>query len=102
VHAYYARSATREFWAKHWGVQSPAALGRSAEHSPLATLILKNLPSNGARVLEAGCGVGQYVVLLRDRGYRAVGVDWGVDPLRAGRAWTPATPLSAMDLRSAT
>ena len=64
MHAYYARSATREFWAKHWGVQSPAALGRSAEHSPLATLILKNMPSNGARVLEAGCGVGQYVVPL--------------------------------------
>ena len=97
--AYYARSATREFWAEHWGVQSPAALARSAERSPLTTLILKSMPSSGARVLEAGCGIGQYVVLLRDRGYRAVGVDWGVDPLRAGRAWTPAAPLSAMDLR---
>jgi SAM-dependent methyltransferase len=98
--AYYARSATREFWAEHWGVQSPAALAGSAERSPLTTLILESLPSDGARVLEAGCGVGQYVVLLRGRGYRAVGVDWGVDPLRAGRAWTPGTPLSAMDLRA--
>jgi SAM-dependent methyltransferase len=99
VLAYYARSATREFWAEHWGVQSPAALARSAERSPLTTMILRGMPPSGARVLEAGCGVGQYVVLLRERGYRAVGVDWGVDPLRAGRAWTPATPLSAMDLR---
>ena len=97
--AYYARSATREFWAEHWGVQSPAALARSAERSPLTTMILQGMPPSGARVLEAGCGVGQYVVLLRERGYRAVGVDWGVDPLRAGRAWTPAAPLSAMDLR---
>ena len=97
--AYYARSATREFWAEHWGVQSPAALARSAERSPLTAMILQGMPPSGARVLEAGCGVGQYVVLLRERGYRAVGVDWGVDPLRAGRAWTPATPLSAMDLR---
>lgn len=97
--AYYARSATREFWAEHWGVQSPAALARSAERSPLTTLILQNIPSDGGRVLEAGCGVGQYVVLLRRRGYRAVGVDWGIDPLRAGRAWTPGIPLSAMDLR---
>jgi SAM-dependent methyltransferase len=99
VLAYYARSATREFWAEHWGVQSPAALARSAERSPLTAMILQDMPPSGARVLEAGCGVGQYVVLLRERGYRAVGVDWGVDPLRAGRAWTPATPLSAMDLR---
>ena len=98
--AYYARSATREFWAEHWGVQSPAALAGSAERSPLTTLILESLPSGGARVLEAGCGVGQYVVLLRRRGYRAVGVDWGVEPLSAGRAWTPGTPLSAMDLRA--
>jgi len=99
VLAYYARSATREFWAEHWGVQSPAVLARSAERSPLTTMILQGMPPSGARVLEAGCGVGQYVVLLRERGYRAVGVDWGVDPLRAGRAWTPAAPLSAMDLR---
>ena len=67
--------------------------------SPLTSLVLGSLPPGGARVLEAGCGVGQYVVLLRRRGHRAVGVDWGVDPLRAGRAWTPGTPLSAMDLR---
>jgi len=99
VLAYYARSATREFWAEHWGAQSPAVLARSAEHSPLTTMILQGMPPIGARVLEAGCGVGQYVVLLRERGYRAVGVDWGIDPLRAGRAWTPTTPLSAMDLR---
>jgi SAM-dependent methyltransferase len=99
VLAYYARSATREFWTEHWGVQSPAALARSAERSPLTAMILQGMPPSGARVLEAGCGVGQYVVLLRERGYRAVGVDWGVDPLRAGRVWTPATPLSAMDLR---
>jgi SAM-dependent methyltransferase len=98
--AYYARSATREFWAEHWGVQSPAALAGSAERSPLTTLILESLPPDGSRVLEAGCGVGQYVVLLRGRGYRAIGVDWGIDPLRAGRAWTPDTPLSAMDLRA--
>lgn len=97
--AYYARSATREFWTEHWGGQSPAALARSAERSPLTRMILQGMPPSGARVLEAGCGVGQYVVLLRERGYRAVGVDWGVDPLRAGLAWRPATPLSAMDLR---
>ena len=97
--AYYARSATKEFWAEHWGVHSPAALARSAERSPLTALILQSMPSDGTRVLEAGCGVGQYVELLRRQGYRAVGVDWGIDPLRAGRAWTPGIPLSAMDLR---
>jgi SAM-dependent methyltransferase len=96
--AYYARSATQAFWAEHWGGHSPAALARVAETSPLTDLLIRALPPAGARVLEAGCGLGQYVVLLRARGYAAAGVDWAVDPLRACRAWTRDTPLAAMDL----
>jgi SAM-dependent methyltransferase len=97
--AYYSRSATSDFWEEHWGRQSPEALARSAETSPLTDLILKALPPAGARVLEAGCGLGQYVVLLRRRGYHAVGTDWSVPPLRTCRAWAAATPLAVMDLR---
>lgn len=97
--AYYSRSATTDFWEEHWGRQSPEALARIAETSPLKGLILKNLPPAGARVLEAGCGLGQYVVLLRRDGYHAIGTDWSLPPLRACRAWAAATPLAVMDLR---
>lgn len=97
--AYYARSATREFWSEHWGGESPRALARIAEVSPLTDAVLAHVPV-GARVLEAGCGLGQYVVLLRRRGRRTVGVDWSPAPLATCRAWTPGTPLAAMDLRS--
>jgi SAM-dependent methyltransferase len=96
--AYYARSATQAFWAEHWGGHSPEALARVAETSPLTDLIVRALPPAPAPVLEAGCGLGQYVVLLRERGYQAVGADWAVDPLRVCRAWAKATPLVAMDL----
>jgi len=95
---YYARSATQAFWAEHWGGHTPAALARVAETSPLTALLLRHLPPAPAPVLEAGCGLGQYVVLLRGRGYRAVGADWAIDPLRACRAWAKDTPLAAMDL----
>ncbi len=97
--AYYSRTATSDFWAEHWGRESPEALARIAETSPLTGLILKNLPPAGARVLEAGCGLGQYVVLLRRDGYHAIGTDWSLPPLRACRAWASATPLAVMDLR---
>jgi SAM-dependent methyltransferase len=97
--AYYSRSATSDFWEEHWGRQSPEELARTAEMSPLTDLILKALPPVGSRVLEAGCGLGQYVVLLRRRGYHAIGTDWSVPPLRACRAWAAATPLAVMDLR---
>jgi SAM-dependent methyltransferase len=96
--AYYARSATQAFWAEHWGGHAPEALARVAETSPLTELIVGSLPPPPTLVLEAGCGLGQYVVLLRGRGYRAVGVDWAVDPLRVCRVWAKDTPLAAMDL----
>jgi SAM-dependent methyltransferase len=96
--AYYARSASQAFWVEHWGGHTPEALARVAETSPLTDLILRALPPPPAAVLEAGCGLGQYVVLLRGRGYRAVGADWAVQPLSACRAWSKETPLAAMDL----
>lgn len=97
--AYYSRTATRDFWAEHWGRESPEALARVAERSPLTPLIRRNLPPAGARVLEAGCGLGQYVVLLRRDAYHAIGTDWSLPPLRACRDWASGTPLAVMDLR---
>ena len=96
---YYSRSASADFWQEHWGRQSPEALARIADTSPLTRLIKESLPPAGARVLEAGCGLGQYVVLLRRDGYHAIGTDWSLPPLRACRDWAPPTPLAVMDLR---
>ena len=97
--AYYSTAASSDFWAEHWGRHSPESLARSAEVSPLTRLIWRHLPEPGARVLEAGCGLGQYVVLLREAGYRAIGADWTPEPLRVCRSWRPGTPLTVTDLR---
>jgi len=70
---------------------------RIARESPLTDLIERNLPTTG-RVLEAGCGLGQYVLLLRERGRVAVGADWSLETLRAGAR--AGAPVSVMDLRS--
>jgi SAM-dependent methyltransferase len=68
-----------------------------ARESPLTALIERHLPAAG-RVLEAGCGLGQYVLLLRERGHAAVGADWSLEALRsAARA---GAPVSVMDLRA--
>jgi Methyltransferase domain len=70
---------------------------RIARDSPLTELIERHLPATG-RVLEAGCGLAQYVLLLREHGRAAVGADWSVDALRA--AARLGAPVSAMDLRA--
>jgi SAM-dependent methyltransferase len=94
--AYYSVAADREFWSEHWGGHSVEELLALARRSPLTELITAALPRD-ARVLEGGCGLGQYVLLLRERGWPAVGVDWSVEALAACRRAAPA-PLAAMEL----
>ena len=95
--AYYSRAATREFWSEHWGGEDVDRLVRIAATSPLTALIEGALPSSG-RILEAGCGLGQYVILLRERGHAVTGADWSLDALGRSKRAVPATPLAAMDL----
>ena len=94
--AYYSVAAAQEFWNDHWGGQTLDELLAIARRSPLTSLVTGALPANGL-VLEAGCGLGQYVVLLRERGWRAVGVDWSVDAVATARK-TAEAPLAAAEL----
>ena len=94
---YYSRAATQEFWQEHWAGQDTRGLLDIARASPLTAIIEAALPPAG-RVLEAGCGLGQYVILMRERGHRALGADWSLDALARCRAAVPGTPLAVMDL----
>ncbi len=95
--AYYSRAATEEFWSEHWAGEDVDGLIQVARRSPLTRIIEAALPADG-RVLEAGCGLGAYVILMRDRGRAALGADWSLDALRRCRAAAPGTPVAVMDL----
>ena len=97
VLAYYSVAAPQEFWTDHWGRYSVEELLAIARRSPLTRLITQALPDDGV-ILEAGCGLGQYVLLLRERGWRVAGVDWSLEALAACRRAAPA-PLALMELR---
>jgi len=94
---YYSRAATQDFWSEHWAGQDVHGLLDIARSSPLTGLIEAALPPRG-RILEAGCGLGQYVILFRERGRRAVGADWSLEALGRCRDAAPGTPLAVMDL----
>lgn len=96
--AYYSATAREDFWTEHWGRHSVEALLAVAHRSPLTRLITEALPREG-RVLEAGCGLGQYVVLLRERGVPVVGVDLSLAALRECRR-VARVPLAQMELRA--
>src|SRR5262245_28878735 len=96
--AYYARAAGAEYWSEHWGHHTVAELLASARRSPLTDLVTAALPRDGC-VLEAGCGLGQYVILLRERGWPVVGVDWSVEALREARR-AGGVPVAVSELRA--
>jgi SAM-dependent methyltransferase len=96
--AFYASGAGREFWTEHWGPHSTEELLAIAERSPLTRLLEDSLPSRG-RILEAGCGPGQYVVLFRRAGHAVFGVDFAAEPLMRCRTAFSDTPLAVMDLK---
>jgi len=95
---YFSPGPTHSFWEDHWAGHSLHELLREARRSPLTGLIEAALPPRG-EVLEAGCGLGQYVLLFRERGRRAVGVDRTFEPLRECRKASPGAPVALMDLR---
>ena len=95
--AYYSRAANEEFWSEHWGGQDVDRLVRIASTSPLTTYLEDALPPAG-RILEGGCGLGQYVILLRQRRHAVIGADWSQEALQRSRKAVASSPLAVMDL----
>jgi SAM-dependent methyltransferase len=98
--AYYKHAATSIFWDGIWdAVLKPDFFAPYLRgylhffHEPFE----KHLPKQG-RILEAGCGTGQYVAALRARGYDCLGADYAADTIRRVRATLPDLPLVVGDV----
>jgi SAM-dependent methyltransferase len=75
--AYYAALPAASAWSAAWENEDPHALARGLRHGFLERLVRAALPPPivAGRVLDAGCGVGAWVALLRYYGYDAEGAD---------------------------
>ena len=69
------------------------------EQSTIWALLQSHLPQGG-RILEAGCGTGQWVRLLASKGYNAYGIDFSERTVRASKTKWPDLELVVGDLRS--
>jgi len=63
----------------------------------IAGLFLQHLPQ-GEKILEAGCGLGAWVVYLGERGYDIDGVDHDVRVIERLKAWRPSLPVAQGDI----
>jgi SAM-dependent methyltransferase len=94
----------QQFWEDHWRKQRQHAanmLKRSANGylgcGALAASLVKHLPRKGI-ILEAGCGLGQYVLALRARGYDCRGIDFAEDTVQWVRGLFPSVPIDVGDV----
>jgi SAM-dependent methyltransferase len=95
--AYYVQPAGSGYWSDIWRAESLPDLLAVALRDPLTHHILRHVSSDDI-VLEAGCGLGQYVTVLRDRGFHALGGDFSLQALTSHRRARPDSPLVGLDL----
>jgi SAM-dependent methyltransferase len=104
---YFGEEASSEFWDQAWA-QAPDRINFQREeqgHLPhaLKSAFIGHIKP-GARVLEAGSGLGRFTIAMKARGYDAVGVDYAPEVVTRNSATGASTPstrlVSANTLRA--
>ncbi len=96
--AYHLRGTEEFHWSDLWERQRLDDLLAVAVRDPLSKYLERHLPPSGP-ILEGGCGLGQYVIYLGDRGYYVIGGDSSLTALHIHRQAYPDSPLLGLDLR---
>ena len=98
---YYTSTADANFWDNLWQTYFDPATYDWADTGPhlgyLEQPVLKYLPKAGP-ILEAGCGLGLYVAILRARGYAVEGVEWGRETVETVLSVRPDLPIRVGDV----
>lgn len=81
----------------HWKPQDFKNLVESCYRDTATPFILKYMPKNG-KVLEAGCGLGRYLVYLSHRGFDVVGIELNQKAVDAVRTLSPKINIRHGDI----
>lgn len=95
--AFYGKRSTRSFWDSHWEDVNIEVAVKNLSGSFLARVMEKYLPKKG-KILEGGCGVGQWVLYLKGKGYDIVGVDFAEDTIKRVKQRFPDLPIKNGDI----
>lgn len=68
------KSFQKELWDLHWSTQSTDSLINQLRINPLYWNLL-SLVKKKDKILEAGCGFGQWVISLKRQGFNILGID---------------------------
>jgi SAM-dependent methyltransferase len=89
---YYSQKTDAHFWDQQWLSGLNAAYYAASTQGQLnyfEKTFTRHL-SKTDRILEAGCGTGQWVIALQARGYHCHGLDYAIESLRRANQIIPA------------
>jgi SAM-dependent methyltransferase len=97
---YYRSQVNADFWDTHWEKNLSKEMYTGAERGHLGWFeetFTRYLPKDGL-ILEAGCGLGKYLLALRVRGYNAEGVESGPETVKTVQTLYPDLPIRVGDV----
>jgi len=93
--------ATPEFWDEHWNIHDLKKEITSVSNKNYVINITKNFLNNknNKKILEGGCGKGQFVYSLQENGYSAYGIDYAEETVKKTKNLFPELKISFDDVR---
>lgn len=96
---YYRKSSAPQFWDEHWkktleNISLEEYYSKYMHSQTLLPIFEKYLPKQG-KIIEAGCGLAQYIYLLRERGYDIEGIDLARETVNFVNSEFPQLPVRA-------
>lgn len=93
------KSFQREIWEQHWSESSLDDLILQLKINPIYWNLLGKIKKKD-RILEAGCGFGQWVAVLTDLGFNIKGVDIAGNTIKKIKKTFPKASVSIADVES--
>ncbi len=82
-YAFYTSEPVDEKWDEVWGGDSVQRHLQTTSRFPQIISLFDSHLKPGTDVLEAGCGLGRWMIYLEKRGHNAVGIDYSKNALMA-------------------
>ena len=95
--AWYKERANVKYWDTHWGEISVYEVVESARNSQFLSIFARRL-SPHYLILEAGCGLAQWVKVLDEKGFNILGIDWSTCTIKRAKQCYPELKLLVGDV----
>lgn len=97
---YISRSATPEFWDECWDDLEFKKTVTGVSSRSYVKKITEKFLKPESKILEGGCGRGQYVYALQKWGYQAEGLDFAPETVKKIQDLFPELKITLGDVRS--